>query len=89
MKKTLPRINKLIKISLLSLMNTIVSAASLLDYESSNGDFKAHLGGRFQVDAAKYFDDGPVSLGSGIEVRRARLFISGTYLGDWQFKAQY
>jgi len=70
-------------------MNTIVSAASLLDYESSNGDFKAHLGGRFQVDAAKYFDDGPVSLGSGIEVRRARLFISGTYLGDWQFKAQY
>jgi len=70
-------------------MSTIVSAASPLDFESSNGGFKAHLGGRFQVDAAKYFDDGPVSLGSGIEVRRARLFISGTYMGAWQFKAQY
>ncbi|MCH8261987.1 MAG: porin [Proteobacteria bacterium] len=89
MKNTLPRLNKLIKIILLSLTSVTVSSTPSLDFESSNGDFKTHLGGRFQVDAAKYFDDGPVSLGSGIEVRRARLFISGTYLGDWQFKAQY
>ena len=80
---------KMKKIILLSLISTTVSAASPLDFESSNGDFKAHLGGRLQLDAAKYFDDGPVSLGSGVEVRRARLFIGGSYQQDWKFKAQY
>ena len=79
----------MIRIILLCLISTSISAASSLDFESSNGDFKAHLGGRLQLDAAKYFDDGPVSFGNGVEVRRARLSISGSYLEDWQFKAEY
>jgi len=64
------RLNGMIKIILLCLISTALSSAPSLDFESSNGDFKAHLGGRLQLDAAKYFDDGPVSLGSGVEVRR-------------------
>ena len=83
------RLNGMIKIILLCLISTALSSAPSLDFESSNGDFKAHLGGRLQLDAAKYFDDGPVSLGSGVEVRRARLFIGGSYQQDWKFEAQY
>ena len=83
------RFTTVIRIIILYLISTTVSSTPSLDFESSNGAFKAHLGGRFQLDAAKYFDDEPASLESGVEVRRARLLISGTYLGDWQFEAQY
>jgi len=46
------------------------------------------LGGRIQADYT-YYDTDNISLGSGTEIRRARLFASGDILDDWKYKAQY
>ncbi|MEE9552592.1 MAG: porin, partial [Gammaproteobacteria bacterium] len=60
-----------------------------LEFEAPDGDWKIKIGGRFHLDAAKYFDDDPPSLGSGVEVRRARLSLSGTVKQFWDFKVEY
>lgn len=46
------------------------------------------LGGRIQVDAAAY--DGDIrSHNDGTEIRRARLFASGSLTDNWKYKLQY
>ncbi len=71
-----------------------------LKFQSKDGNFKAQIGGRIQVDYAKIDGDNPMVNdietlegntldGSGVEFRRARLFISGTIYDSVDFKAQY
>ena len=71
-----------------------------LKFESKDGNFKAQIGGRIQVDYAKIDGDNPMVNdietlegntldGSGVEFRRARLFMSGTIYDSVDFKAQY
>lgn len=72
-----------------------------LKFQSKDGNFKAQIGGRIQVDWAKIDGDNPMVSdiealesgntldGSGVEFRRARLFISGTIYDSVDFKAQY
>ena len=71
-----------------------------LKFESKDGNFKAQIGGRIQVDYAKIDGDNPMVNdietlegntldGSGVEFRRARLFMSGTIYDSVEFKAQY
>ena len=59
-----------------------------LKFKTKDGGFKAQVGGRVQVDSAWYSDDEGM-LGDGTEIRRARLFMSGTVWNDWHFKGQY
>lgn len=59
------------------------------EFKASDDSWKVKIGGRFHLDAAKYFNDGSPSLESGVEVRRARLFVSGTLKEYWNFKFQY
>lgn len=59
-----------------------------LQITSADGDFSARVGGRIQADAAAY-DDDQADLGSGTEIRRARLFMSGVLWRDWAYKLQY
>ncbi len=59
-----------------------------LEVKSSDGDFAFRVGGRIYADAA-FYDDDDTDLGSGTEMRAARLFMSGTLWHDWKFKGQY
>ena len=63
------------------------SGSSALKIKSADGNFKAQFGGRVMVDAA-YYDEDKTELGSGAELRRARLFAKGTVYHDWFYKAQ-
>lgn len=56
--------------------------------ETEDGAFKFQVGGRVMVDGA-YYDEDRRELGSGSELRRARLFVSGTLFDVWKFKGQY
>ena len=71
-----------------------------LRFESNDGNFKMQVGGRIQVDWADVNGDDPFVSdiegeegntldGSGVEFRRARLFVSGTIYDTVDFKAQY
>jgi len=60
-----------------------------LQIESADGDFKFRVGGRVQVDGAWYDNDGATDLGAGTEIRRTRLFASGTIRRYWDFKTQF
>jgi len=55
---------------------------------SPDGEYSFRLGGRLQADAA-VFDNDVVNHGNGTEVRRGRLFASGTMAGIWNYKFQY
>ncbi len=63
------------------------SGSSGLKLKSTDGAFKFQVGGRIMVDAAHY-DADKTDLGSGAEIRRARLFAAGTVYDDWFYKAQ-
>lgn len=56
--------------------------------ESKEGDFRFRVGGRLQVDAATYSEDN-LRHNDGTELRRARLFATGTLWHDWNYKLQY
>lgn len=58
-----------------------------LTVESADGDFKFKVGGRIHVDSA-LFDEDKTNLGSGSELRRARLKISGTVWRAWDYKLE-
>jgi len=65
----------------------VKTGSSGLKIESQDGAFKFQVGGRVMVDTAIY-DKDKTSLGSGAEIRRARLFARGTVYNDWFYKAQ-
>jgi len=66
---------------------TVSMKGGHLKVKSADGDFSAQIGGRIMADAA-YFDGNDDSE-SGSEIRRARLFMSGTAYKDWGYKAQF
>ena len=64
-------------------------------YDTENGN-SFRLGGRLHIDAATYSEDGReddrdglTRLGDGLEVRRARLFVAGTFRKDWKYRVEY
>lgn len=60
-----------------------------LSIKSEDGKFSMRIGGRLVVDTAYYFND-LAKLDSGSEIRRARLFVSGSMWGEvWKYKLQY
>ncbi|MEN8206398.1 MAG: porin [Pseudomonadota bacterium] len=63
------------------------SGSSALKLKSADGNFNFQVGGRVMVDGA-YYDEDKTELGSGAEIRRARLFAKGTVFHDWFYKAQ-
>ena len=65
----------------------VKTGSSGLKVQSQDGAFKFQVGGRVMVDTAIY-DKDKTSLGSGAEIRRARLFAKGTVYNDWFYKAQ-
>jgi phosphate-selective porin OprO/OprP len=65
----------------------ILSTKGGLKVESADGDFEGQVGGRLMLDYA-YYDDDQTDLGSGSEIRRARLFASGKMWKVWKFKFQ-
>lgn len=56
-------------------------------FESKDGDFKAQIGGRLQVDAAFY--DSKIPSGDGTDFRRLFLDLRGTVYRDWDYRFQY
>lgn len=65
----------------------ILSTKGGLKVESADGNFEGQVGGRIMLDYA-YYDDDKRKLGSGSEIRRARLFVSGKMWKLWKFKFQ-
>jgi len=58
-----------------------------LEAASADQDFKVAIGGRLQFDAA-FFDEDEGSIGRGSEIRRARLYVAGTFDRHWSYKNQ-
>jgi phosphate-selective porin OprO/OprP len=58
-----------------------------LALSTRDGAFTTKLGGRVQVDAARY--GGEPESGDGTEVRRAYLTLQGTMYHDWGYRLQY
>ena len=62
--------------------------------ESNDGDFKIKFGGRLMLDFAQIWADNSLeravnpATGSGVEVRRARLFVSGTLYDRFIFRVR-
>ncbi|ORU91337.1 MAG: hypothetical protein A6F72_01950 [Cycloclasticus sp. symbiont of Poecilosclerida sp. N] len=54
---------------------------------SKDGSFSTKLGGRLQMDAAYYGEDGKQQ-GDGTDIRRARLSLSGKMYDNWGFKLE-
>ena len=59
-----------------------------LTFKHPGRGFELTLGGRVFLDAVSYNDD-TEPLGSGTELRAARLSLKGSLGEDWKFKAQY
>ncbi len=66
----------------------IANASSGLEIISADKQFTAQVGGRVEVHAAVYNDDG-VNMGDGTSLRRARIYLQGKLYGDWQYKFEY
>lgn len=65
----------------------ILSTKGGLKVESADGSFAGQVGGRLMLDYA-YYDSDNIELGSGAEIRRARLFAQGKLWDVWKFKFQ-
>ena len=55
--------------------------------KTRDGEFSTKIGGRVQADAASY--SGDPAIGNGTEIRRARIYLSGTMYNDWGYKLEY
>ncbi|QSA96496.1 porin [Methylococcus sp. EFPC2] len=64
-----------------------------LEFESNDGNFKAKIGGRIQVDSQVNFNDdkGPygTDLANNVGFRRARIYTEGTLFKDYEYKFEY
>lgn len=60
----------------------------LLSSAAALAENDVKFGGRLQIDTALY-DEDRTELGSGTELRRARLFAAGNLDEDWAYKAQF
>jgi phosphate-selective porin OprO/OprP len=63
-----------------------------LEFESNDGNFKAKIGGRIQVDSQVNWDDsGPrgTDLDNGVGFRRLRLYTEGLLFKDYEYKFEY
>ncbi len=65
-----------------------IATKGKLEIASPDDEFKMRIGGRIMVDGAVY-DDDIAALGSGSEMRRARLFAQGSLWKVWNYKLQY
>lgn len=65
-----------------------INTKGKFEVTSPDGGFSVRVGGRIQADAAMY-DTDVVDHGDGSEIRRARLFMSGTLWRVWDYKFQY
>ncbi len=68
--------------------DAIMISRGKLEMSPSERDSKVRIGGRIMADGAIY-DDDTEPLGSGVEMRRARLFMQGTLWQVWNYKLQY
>ncbi|THF71798.1 MAG: porin [Methylophaga nitratireducenticrescens] len=64
-----------------------ISTQGGLTLKTRDGQFSTKVGGRVQVDAATY--GGSPDMGDGTDIRRARLYLSGTLYRDWGYKLEY
>ena len=64
-----------------------------LEFGSKDGNFKAKIGGRVQVDSQVNWNDpnGPpgTDLANGVNLRRARLFTEGVLWRDYEYRFEY
>ena len=58
-----------------------------LRVQSKSGDFSFRAGGRIHADYANYADD-VTQMGSGAQLRRARIYFKGKLFRDWAYKAE-
>jgi phosphate-selective porin OprO/OprP len=65
----------------------IVRSEGGLEATTIDGEFSAKLGGTINLDAASYSEDRN-QLGSGTELRRAKLALEGRLLGDWLYQLE-
>jgi phosphate-selective porin OprO/OprP len=56
--------------------------------ESEDGQFSGQLFGRFHFDG-NWFDQDKSKMGDGLQVRRARIGVTGKMFGDWMYKVEY
>ncbi|TSA03552.1 MAG: hypothetical protein D4R76_04715 [Methylococcus sp.] len=64
-----------------------------LEFGSQDGNFKAKIGGRVQVDSQVNWNDKNAppgtDLSNGVGLRRARLFSEGLFFGDYEYRFEY
>lgn len=65
-----------------------INTKGKFEVTSPDGDFSVQVGGRIQANA-EFYDDDRVDFGNGSELRRARLFMSGTLWRVWDYKFEY
>jgi phosphate-selective porin OprO/OprP len=56
--------------------------------ESTDGQFSSQLFGRFHFDG-NWFDQDKSKMGDGLQVRRARIGVTGKMFADWMYKVEY
>ncbi|MFN5744597.1 MAG: OprO/OprP family phosphate-selective porin [Methylococcaceae bacterium] len=64
-----------------------------LEFGSADGNFKAKIGGRIQVDSQINWNDPETPIGSGLSngvgFRRARLYTEGVMFRDYEYRFEY
>ncbi|MEN9680882.1 MAG: hypothetical protein RLZZ627_775 [Pseudomonadota bacterium] len=64
-----------------------------IEWGSNDGNFKAKVGGRIQVDSQIAYNDPNAkpgtALSTGIALRRARIFIEGLMYRDYEYRLEY
>jgi len=69
--------------------------ANGLEFESNDGNFKAKIGGRIQVDTQVNWNDpdgagkGTTDLSNDVGFRRARIYTDGTFFKDYDYRFEY